>query len=149
MSLNEVIARQLCILVKHTYKKGFVRFADSEIRLCKDLRTMIHRVKYAMQYDDEFGVFLKQQYDDLVQFLKDFVKFKRRYPHVKIPGHPICIYDENSFIQASEYLNEVKNCLISNTSIPEGYFTILAGNMFENFDNSCTVGELEELLLNM
>lgn len=149
MPLDEAIARQLCILVKHTYKKRFVRFANSEIRLCKDLRTMIHRVKYAMQYDDEFGVFLKQQYDDFVKFLEDFVQFKKRYPHVKIPAHPICAYDENSFVLASEYLNEVKNCLISNTSIPEGYFTILAGNMFTNFDLLYTVDELEELLRNM
>lgn len=146
MSLDTALAKQLKCIVIYTDSLNIVQFSNTKIVLSNDLRTMIMRIKYSMRYDDDYGQSLKTQYDALIEFLREFIRFKKEFPYVKLPVTPMILYNDMSFVDALNYLKEARTCLRTCIEIQEGFLTSLAGIMINQFDDFYYLDELDELL---
>jgi len=155
MPLDLAIARQLSFITRYTDTIS-VRSSDVSIRKCSDLKTMVFLIKhYIQKYDDDYGIKLREQYDAFLGFLTKYLELKRmrNFSRLQLVVDSIQTYNENSFMDALNFLLEIESILTScNPKTPwcneplEGIFTPLVELMFNKFDEFYTLYDLEEVI---
>lgn len=153
--LEKVITMQLNIMVKYCDINNLHKFSDQTIRKVSDLRTCSYFITtYIKQYDDEYGVALRHQYETFLEFCIKFCDLFSKFNHyenldnfVEVTCNPKK-YDKDSFVEGIQYLEILKNHLekYPGTMAPFVELSVFTALTIKNFTERYFISDLKKIV---